>query len=203
MPRAARRTNRRPPATTWGGARAGAGRPARHAIASEPHKTRPALSPRHPVHVTARVLGAVHGLRRRRVHAALRRAIGISLARADFRIVRLAIRSARLELLVEADDKTALARGMQGFQVAAARALNTALGRRGTVFPDRYRATILRTRRAVRASLAALTPRAGASREVAGATGTRVADAAAPCSPQTWLLTRELGRVRPRPRRPA
>ncbi len=142
----------------WGGARANAGRPARGSIASEPHKTRPELAARHPVHVTARILRGLDSLRRRRAYAALRRAVITSLARADFRIVRLAIRSSRLELVVEADDKIALARGMQGFQVAAARALNAARRRRGTVFPDRYRPTILRTRHAVRATLSALPP---------------------------------------------
>ncbi|CAN5911792.1 hypothetical protein BH11MYX3_BH11MYX3_23980 [soil metagenome] len=140
----------------WGGARTNAGRPARGAIASEPHKTRPELAARHPVLVTARVGRGLGSLRRRRAYAALRRAVACSLARADFRIVRLAVRSSRLELVVEADDKVALARGMQGFQVAAARALNRARRRTGTVFPDRYRPTMLRTRRAVRAALSAL-----------------------------------------------
>ncbi len=136
-----------------------AGRPPRAAIASEPHKTRPELAARHPVHVTARVLRGIGSLGRRRIYAALRRALITSFARTNFRIVRLAVRSSRLELVVEADDKIALARGMQGFQIAAARALNSARRRTGTVFPDRYRPTILRTRRAVRATLSGLPER--------------------------------------------
>jgi hypothetical protein len=185
-----RRTSRRTPrASTWGGARTGAGRPARGPIASEPHKTRPALAPRHPVHVHARILPAAGSLRRRSAYAALRRAVTLSLARADFRIVRLALHPTRVELLVEADDKHALARGMQGFCVAAARALNRAARRRGTVFPDRYRPSILRTRSAVRAAIAKLPPR---HREIELP--------AAPAMAVTWLLRIELGRVRPRPR---
>ncbi|MBA3462386.1 MAG: hypothetical protein H0T46_20660, partial [Deltaproteobacteria bacterium] len=86
----------------WGGARRGAGRPARGAIASEPHKTRSALGPRHPVHVTARVVPRIGSLRRRVAYTALRRAVITSLARADFRIVRLALRPSGVELLVEA-----------------------------------------------------------------------------------------------------
>ena len=43
---------------------------------------------------------------------------------------------------------------MQGFQVAAARRLNRAHRRHGTVFPDRYRMRVLATRAAVRATLA-------------------------------------------------
>lgn len=174
----------------WGGARRGAGRPARGAIASEPHKARGDLAPRHPVHVTARILRALGSLRRRRAYAALRRAVLTSLARPDFRIVRLALHASRVELIVEADDKLALARGMQGFQVAAARALNAARRRRGTVFPDRYRPTILRTRHAVRRALAAL-PSPHPERALPSA----------PAPAVTWLLRIELGRVRPRPRR--
>jgi hypothetical protein len=138
------------PVTTssWGGARAGAGRPAKHAIASEPHKRRPALSPRHPVHVIARV---VPRLGSRRTWRAIDRALRRSLARDDFRIVHVALSARRVELVVEADDRIALARGMQGFEVSAARALNRALGRTGCVFADRYRPRVLVTRAAVRA----------------------------------------------------
>jgi hypothetical protein len=138
---------------SWGGARAGAGRPPRGPIASAPHKRRPALPPAYAtarsrtrgdahlsraatVHVTAYVtrdLGAP------RVRAAIERALARSHARTDFRIVALAFQRSRLDLIVEATDRLALARGMQGFQVSAARHINTATRRRGTVFPDRYR----------------------------------------------------------------
>ena len=144
--------------TTWGGARVGAGRPARHAIASEPHKTRPSLSPRHPVHVVARVVTAVRNLRGHEAYRALSHALERSLRRADFRIVQLAIRGKRLELVVEASDRIALARGMQGFQVSAARALNRELARHGGVFADRYRPRAVATRPALRALLELLAP---------------------------------------------
>ena len=104
----------------------------------------------------------------------IRRATQTSLARGDFRIVQLVARDARLELIVEADDKHALARGLQGFQVACARYLNAASARAGTVFPDRYRAAILATRAAVRAAVGALGP------------APRV------CAPITWLLRVEV-----------
>jgi hypothetical protein len=116
---------------------------------------RPAISALHPVHVIARVVPATRGLRRRDAYRALRRALTLSFARADFRVVSVAIHAHRVELVVEADDRIALARGMQGFQVAAARQVNRNLRRRGTVFPDRYRATALHTRAAVRAVMAA------------------------------------------------
>jgi hypothetical protein len=96
---------------------------------------------------------SVRALGRRDAYATIQRAVKLSLARSNFRIVRLAIHAQRLELLVEADDKHALARGMQGFQVSAARAVNRAVRRSGTVFPDRYRMTILRSRDAARAAV--------------------------------------------------
>jgi hypothetical protein len=138
------------------------------------------------VQITARVVAAAGKLRHRRAYGAIRRAIRTSLARADFRIVELEVRASRLELIVEADDKAALSRGMQGFQIAAARHLNRATGRRGTVFADRYRARILTTRRAVRRALAALPARERT------------------CSPLTWLLRVDgaTRRRRPPPPRP-
>lgn len=154
----------------WGGAREGAGRPARGPHVSEPHTTRPALATRHPVHVRARFVRGIRRVPRHRAYAAVRRALSLSLARDDFRIIHFAILANRLELVVEATDQYALARGMQGLQISAARSLNRAARRHGGVFPDRYRMTILQTRAAVR--------------EIAGSLplGYQIA------SPETWLV---------------
>lgn len=167
---------------SWGGARKGAGRPAKHAIASEPHKQRPPVSPRVPVHVIARAVSGVRTLETRRGWRAIRRAAEQSLARADFRIIYVGLVGRRLELVIEADDRIALARGMQGFEVSAARALNRALGRRGAVFADRYRPRALVTRAAVRAAV----------RTPALATSARVAwpQSAAMIAATTALATR-------------
>jgi hypothetical protein len=172
---------RRRASSNWGGARPGAGRPPRGPISSEPHKARPRVSPRHPVLIVARVVPEVGRLDRRRTYRAIRRAIETALARTDFRVVELAVHPGRLELVVEADGRRALARGMQGLLIAAARHLNRATGRKGTVFPDRYRARALTTRRAVRAALAELPAPART------------------CSPATWLLRVEGARRRPPP----
>jgi hypothetical protein len=111
------------------------------------------------------------------VYRALRRAVDLSLARESFRIVHMKVMASRLELVVEADDKMALARGMQGFQVSAARSLNRVARRRGNVFPDRYRMDMLITRSAVRAIAHSLT------------------NAIAIAWPMTWLARVELGDV--------
>jgi putative transposase len=138
------------PSPRWGGARAGAGRPRLQAIASEPHKQRPVLAAGDPVVVIARVVRGVGDLRRARALGAVSR-VALARDRSDFRIVDVSVTGQRtrgdhgLELVVEADDRIALARGMQGFQVAAARALNALVPRRGRVFADRYK--IVRRRR--------------------------------------------------------
>lgn len=151
----------------WGGARAGAGRPPSGARPSERHETRALVVASHPVHVTAHVSPRIAALLRdttaARARELIARAIELSHARENFRIVHLAIHEARLELVVEATDKRALARGMQGFQVAAARSLNRAARRAGNVFPDRYHARSLGSRHAL-ARVVARLPRGARTR---------------------------------------
>ncbi|HSS01838.1 MAG TPA: transposase [Kofleriaceae bacterium] len=133
-----------------GGKRRGAGRPPKGVRPGSPHKARPFLHARYPVHVTLRAISAVGNLRRRCVYQAVREATLTTARREGFRIVHLSIQHNHLHLIVEACDKNALASGMQGFQISAAKHLNAAISkgrpgprRRGTVFPDRYHAEII------------------------------------------------------------
>ncbi|HTJ45991.1 MAG TPA: transposase [Kofleriaceae bacterium] len=108
------------------------------------HRTRPDHDRRHPVHVVLRVTREVSSLRTPKAYRAIRRAVDRCRARSDFRIAHISIQSNHVHLLVEADDKRALARGMQGFTICAARRLNRELRRaRGTVFAYRYHATTI------------------------------------------------------------
>ncbi|MBL8901071.1 MAG: transposase, partial [Planctomycetes bacterium] len=54
------------------------------------------------------------------------------------RIIHYSIQKDHLHLLVEADDRTCVARGMNALLSPLARALNKLWGRRGKVFPERY-----------------------------------------------------------------
>ena len=133
-----------------GGKRRGAGRPPKGKRAGSPHKERPFLNARYPVHVVLRTVSAVGKLRRRCVYQAIREATLTTARRDDFRIIQLSIQHNHIHLLVEADDKHTLAKGMQGFQISAAKHLNAAISkdrpgprRRGTVFSDRYHAEII------------------------------------------------------------
>jgi REP element-mobilizing transposase RayT len=123
----------------------GAGRPKKGKYASQRHKLRPALNGRDPVLITARIRRGNASLRRGKIYEAIRRALRKAIARSDFRVVHVSIQSNHLHLVVEADDKMALARGMQGLLISAARHINRAWNRSGTVFPDRYHERVLKT----------------------------------------------------------
>jgi REP element-mobilizing transposase RayT len=118
------------------------GRPRKRSQQDPGHVARPDVVARHPVHVVLRVVRAVGNLRTRHAYRAIRGAIGKCAGRADYRVVHASLQSNHLHLLVEADDKRALSRGMQGFAISAAKRLNRELRRRrGEVFAYRYHAT--------------------------------------------------------------
>jgi REP element-mobilizing transposase RayT len=127
-----------------------------------PHEARPEHDPRHPVHVTIRVVGNVDGLRRRDVYLALREATIVTAKREDFRIVHMSIQRDHVHLIAEAAHKEALSKGVQGFSISAARQINKTItargdGRRtGRVIGDRFHARPLTNPRAVRNAIAYL-----------------------------------------------
>jgi REP element-mobilizing transposase RayT len=95
------------------------------------------------VHVTLRSLCT--RLRQRRVWAAVRGAVAGMLGRRGFRVVELTLLGNHLHLIVEAEDRHALAEGMRALGTSLARRINRVLLRRGRFFADRYHARILRT----------------------------------------------------------
>lgn len=144
---------------TWGGARKGAGRPASGRRPSEKHQKRPVLQASQPVHVTLRIARDLSSLRTRDMYRAIRKATAAVAARESFRIVHLSIQSNHLHVLAEADDRLALAAGMQAFEISAAKRINAIASRgrerprRGAVFPDRYHARILKSPTSVKRAL--------------------------------------------------
>jgi REP element-mobilizing transposase RayT len=133
-----------------GGKRRGAGRKPKGARAGERHAARLEFKPYHALHVVMRIAPAVGSLRRRTLYKAMRDATITAALRDRFRIVHLSLQRTHVHMLVEADHKAALARGMQGFLISAARHINTALGngtrrRRGKVFADRYHVEVITT----------------------------------------------------------
>ena len=131
-----------------GGKRRGAGRKPKAARAGERHDTRLEFKSYHALHVVMRVVPAVGSLRRRKMYKAMRDASITAALRERFRIVHISLQRTHVHMLVEAETKAALARGMQGFQISAARNINTALGdgvrrRRGKVFAERYHLEVI------------------------------------------------------------
>ncbi len=129
----------------WGGKREGAGRPPKNQRrSSERHKVRPAVAAVHPLHVTLRIEKDLGTLRTRSLYHAVRKALGTVLGRSDFRVIDISLQDGHVHLIVEANDKQALAKGMQALEIAAARYINQAASkargtkRTGRVFSDRY-----------------------------------------------------------------
>jgi REP element-mobilizing transposase RayT len=152
-----------------GGKRKGAGRKPTGARAGSPHKKRPSIRKGSAGHVVLSVAPAVGSLRKRFMYRALREAtIAVAMrelayddVNGTFRIVHISIQRTHVHLIVEADNKRALARGMQSFQISAARHINREYSvkqklvekRRGNVFVDRYHLEVIKSPRQARRSL--------------------------------------------------
>jgi putative transposase len=141
-----------------GGKRKGAGRKPKGTTAGARHDERPEVNGSQALHVVMRVVPAVGSLRRRVMYKAMRDATITAALRERFRIVHVSLQRTHVHMLVEAENKQALGRGMQGFQISAARHINTALGnergrRRGAVFADRYHLVVIRSPRQARHAL--------------------------------------------------
>ena len=130
-----------------------AGRPPKGEVAGVRHAQRTALASRFPVHVTVKLKAGLPRLRRKAERAALCAAFaaaGAARSAATFRLCHFAILNDHLHFLVEAEDRRALARGLQGLLIRVAKTLNRLWSRKGSVFADRYHDRILRTPREVR-----------------------------------------------------
>jgi putative transposase len=137
---------------TWGGRRKGAGRKGAGRRPGVPHVARPEHAHRHPLHVTLRAGRGLASLRKQALFKELRRSIK-QASRLWFRIVHFSVQSNHVHLVVEATDRESLSRGAAGLSIRLARAANRAIGRRGSVWRDRYHARPLRTPREVRSCL--------------------------------------------------
>lgn len=136
----------------WGGARAGSGQKPRPG-AGPSHVLRKKHEARWPVHVTLRASRGLPSFRSPQTFRRLVRAFCLS-CRATFRVLHFSVQIDHLHLLVEADSRRALVRGIQGLAGRCARAVNLAWGRKGSVWAHRYHARALRTPTEVRNALA-------------------------------------------------
>jgi REP element-mobilizing transposase RayT len=135
-----------------GGARAGAGRP-KSAHSGVPHRARPSLSRHHPLHITLRVEKAAPSLRGAKTFRAIKAALAQGRERFGFRLVHYSVQGNHIHLIAEANDRTALTRGVQALTIRLALSVNRTNTRRGRLFSDRYHARALKTPLEVRRAL--------------------------------------------------
>ncbi len=94
-------------------------------------------------HVSLRTVDTLPNLRCRGGREVLERALRGARDHSrvsGFSVLHYALEGNHLHLIIEAEDQTALSRGMQGLSIRLARGWNKAFGRRGRVFVDRYHA---------------------------------------------------------------
>jgi REP element-mobilizing transposase RayT len=103
-----------------------------------------------PLHVTLRMAPHVYNLRSRRSFRVIEASLRIGGDRFDVRVIRFSVQGNHIHLLVEAPNRRALARAIQGLSIRIAKGLNRMMGRSGRVLDDRYHARVLRTPTEVR-----------------------------------------------------
>jgi REP element-mobilizing transposase RayT len=103
-----------------------------------------------PAHVTLRVRPGVPSLRTVKLVREIERSFARSCERGDFRLVHYSLQGNHAHLIIEADGRDALGRGMKAVGSRLARAVNRVFGRSGPVLADRYHVRVLRTPREIR-----------------------------------------------------
>ena len=96
------------------------------------------------MHLIVRVRRSVWKLRNRKCFGAVERALTAGRRRFGFHLIHF-VKAHRIHLIVEAEHRLALFRGMQGLGVRVARGINRSMGRHGAVLADRYIMRPLRT----------------------------------------------------------
>ena len=95
------------------------------------HRSRDEVDARLPSLVTLKVRRGIGSLRNGRVAREVEASFREACERGDFRLVHYSIQDDHAHLIVEADDRDALGRGMKALSSRFARAVNLTLGRKG------------------------------------------------------------------------
>ncbi|MBW2280629.1 MAG: transposase [Deltaproteobacteria bacterium] len=136
--------------TSRGGRRPGAGRPRGPHVS---HISRERFAARYPCHVTLKVRPDLPSLRTVRLVRELERSFARGCERGGFRLVHYSLQGDHAHLLVEANGRAALGRGMKSLAARFARAVNRVFDRSGAVLADRYHLHVLRSPSEVRSAL--------------------------------------------------
>ena len=136
-----------------GGRRPGAGRKPRPNPRIR-HRSRERFTVLLPCHVTLRVRSDVPSLRTVRLVREVEGSFAQVCERGSFRVVHYSLQGNHAHLVVEANNREALGRGMKSIASRLAKAVNRVFKRSGPVLADRYHVHVLRTPREVRNALA-------------------------------------------------
>lgn len=107
-----------------------------------------------PILVTMKLKDKLPSMREKAGFHAVLRSLDAGKERFGFRVNHYSILRNHVHMIVEATDREALTRGMQGLSIRIAKALNRAWQRKGKVFADRFHDRVLRSPREVRNALA-------------------------------------------------
>lgn len=140
---------------SWGGARAGAGRPKAKKRAAIAHRARERLRRWEPVHVTLRMVAEVPSMRETEIADLVECCLYRQRRRgsAKFQVVHYSIQHDHVHLIAEAIDAAALAHGIATLKTLIAKSMNRVAKRSGRVFPERYHRRDLKTPTEVRNAL--------------------------------------------------
>lgn len=115
------------------------------------HRKRASHRKGDPVHVTLRVRRRVPSLRSELLQSVVKRALLkqrkdlADRSATHFQLVHFSIQDDHVHLIVEAQDKRGLARGVAGLEIRIARRVNALLGRKGAFWSGRYHRHDLRS----------------------------------------------------------
>ena len=118
------------------------------------HRSRERFTALLPCHVTIRVRTDVPSLRTVRFVREVERSFASACERGSFRLIQYSLQGNHAHLIVEAESRDTLGRGMKAIASRLARAVNRVFERTGPVLADRYQVHVLRTPHEVRNALA-------------------------------------------------
>ena len=136
-----------------GGKRKGAGRKSNRETPCRRHVERERMNRGTPLHITLRLIGGLPSLRRMDSMFVVRQAFAAARNRYGMRIVHYAVLTNHIHVIVEAENRDAVASGMNGLQVRLIKRLNKLWQRQGTIFVDRYHDKVITTPRQMRNAL--------------------------------------------------
>ena len=136
-----------------GGKRKGAGRKSYREMPCRRHVEREEMSRGTPLHITLRLISGLPSLRRLDSMFVVCQAFAAARDRHGMRIVHYGVMTNHIHLIIEAESRDAVARGMNGLQVRLIKQLNRLWQRTGTIFVDRYHDEVITSPRQMRNAL--------------------------------------------------